>query len=133
MPKTNASRSVSPAKVTMSVERSSRQTHNQGLASKASDFLEKVMTGFGGEGSAGGDSALEKAEARYDKLEQRYEKLEEKKEKLEENNEKLRDQNAELQRENHELKVKVSLLEAELGRGPEGGYTGLFSQALQRL
>ncbi|KAI5812718.1 hypothetical protein BZA77DRAFT_323502 [Pyronema omphalodes] len=130
MPKTTATRSVSPVKVKMLMEQSSRQTDNDEICSKASLLLDKMMAEFGGEGSAGGDSALERAEARYEKLEKRYEKLEERMEKLEHNYEKLRDENAVLVRENMELKVKVLLLEAERGKPAESGCSGLFTQTL---
>ncbi|KAA8892697.1 hypothetical protein FN846DRAFT_915010 [Sphaerosporella brunnea] len=130
MPSTGASGSSSPTKIAMSVERSFRQTHSQLVSSQASQFLEKVMTGF----DQGGGDSLEKAEVRYEKLEARYEKLEEKKEKLEVQNERLRVENNELRDEIRQL----ALLEAQVGRQPgnsdeEGGYSGLFSQTLQRL
>lgn len=133
MPKTTATRSVSPAKVKMSIEQSSRQTDNDEICSKASLLLDKMMIEFDREGSAGDDSALERAEVRYEKLEKRYEKLEEKMERLEHNYEKLRDENTVLVRENMELKVKVLLLEAERGKPAEGGNSDLFTQTLQRL
>ncbi|KAA8893910.1 hypothetical protein FN846DRAFT_913533 [Sphaerosporella brunnea] len=68
MPSTGASRSASPTNIAMSVERSSRQTHSQLVSSQASQFLEKVMTGF----DQGGGDSLEKAEVRYEKLEARW-------------------------------------------------------------
>ncbi|KAI5812238.1 hypothetical protein BZA77DRAFT_149294 [Pyronema omphalodes] len=137
-----ASQSMASGKMTMSIQRSSRP-NNQGLASKASEFLDKIITGFDGPGTV--DPSLGRAQAQYDKLEQRYEKLEEKMDKMGEMNGRLQDENKELervqnglqreidgwQRENQHLKMKIQVLEAELGKAVEGGYTGVFTETLK--